>query len=160
MADLKVVARLARWAASSMASNLAHLPEDKLDWKPTEASKSALEVVGEVVQVMKMTLPAFDGGELDFQLPRATPSNLAEAQQWLLETSEQYAARLEAAGPELERTLESPFGPFWGPVSVTFGLVDMLHHHGQITYLQSLLGDAENHMDPEALMQCFGAPQG
>lgn len=160
MADLKAVARLVRWAAGSMAFNLAHLPEDKLDWKPNEGSKSALDVVGEVVFVMKSSLPVFEGGTLDFDLPRAKPGNLAEAQQWLSETSTQFAALLDAAGPELEKAIDTPFGQLWASSAVTFGLVDLLHHHGQITYLQSLLGDSENHMDMGALMQYFGVPQG
>jgi hypothetical protein len=142
-----------------MAYNLAQLPEEKLDWTPTEASKSALDVVGEVVFVMKSSLPVFAGGTIDFDLARAKPSGLAEAQQWLSETSAQFADLLDAAGPELERAIDTPFGQLWGSSAVTFGLVDLLHHHGQITYLQSLLGDAENHMDMGALMQYFGVPQ-
>ena len=158
MADLKAVARLARWAAGSMAFNLNQLPEDKLDWKPNPETKSALDVVGEVVFVMKSSLPVFQGGTIDFELARAKPSSLAEAQQWLAETAETYTSALEAAGDELERPIETPFGPLWGAHAVTFGLVDLLHHHGQITYLQSLLGDAENHMEMEALAKYFGPP--
>src|SRR5687767_11757308 len=102
MADLKAVARLTRWAAGSMAINLARLPEDKLDWKPSPEAKSALDVAGEVVFVMKSAFPIFTGGTLDFQVDRAKPANLAEAQQWLAETSARFADLLDAAGPELE----------------------------------------------------------
>ena len=39
------------------------------------------------------------------------------------------------------------------------GLVDLLHHHGQLTYIQSLLGDSENHMDGASIGRWFGPPQ-
>jgi uncharacterized damage-inducible protein DinB len=159
MADLKAVARLVRWAAGSVAFNLAQLPEDKLDWKPSPEAKSALDVAGEVVFVMKSALPVFTGGTLDLDVARDKPANLAEAQQWLAETSAQFAGLLDAAGPELERAIDTPFGQLWASSAVTFGLVDLLHHHGQITYIQSLLGDAENHMDWGAMMQYFGVPK-
>lgn len=159
MADLKEIARLVRWTAGDMAFQLERLPEDKLDWKPNAEAKSALDVAGEVVFVMKSAFPVFEGKTLDFELVRAKPANLAEARQWLAETSEQFAAFMEAAGPEMDRPIDTPFGKLWGTSAVTFGLVDLLHHHGQITYLQSLLGDAENHMDMGALMQYFGVPQ-
>jgi uncharacterized damage-inducible protein DinB len=159
MADLKEVARLVRWAADSMAFQLAHIPEDKLDWQPQPGCKSALTVAGEVVFVIKSALPVFTGGTLDFEVARTTPTNLAEAQQWLAETSTQFADLLEAAGPEMDRPIDTPFGQLWGTSAVTFGLVDLLHHHGQLTYIQSLLGDAENHMDMGGLMQYFGVPK-
>ncbi|MCC2669577.1 MAG: DinB family [Armatimonadetes bacterium] len=158
MADLKTVARLTRWAAGSMAFNLSKIPEDKLDWKPTPESKSALDVVGEVIFVMKAGMPIFTGGTIDFGGERAKPAGRAEALQGLREAAEAQAAALDAAGDELERAIETPMGPLWGAHAVTFGLVDLIHHHGQITYIQSLLGDAENHMEMDALAQYFGPP--
>ena len=55
MADLKAVARVVRWAAESMVYNLSQIPADKLDWKPTETSKSALQVAGEAAN--KLPVP-------------------------------------------------------------------------------------------------------
>jgi hypothetical protein len=158
MEDLRTVGWIVRWAAASMASNLGHLPSDKLDWKPNPASKTALEITGEVARVMRMMMPVFSGGGFEPQ-PLPPPSGLEEAQRLLKETSEEFAAALEAAGPELERPLETPFGQLWGSRGVVFGMIDLLHHHGQITYLQSLLGDAENHMDPAAVGRWFGPPK-
>jgi hypothetical protein len=116
-----------------------------------------MQVVGEAVGVMRMTEGVFQGEGFEFQ-PHPVPSDLAEATHWLQEASEKYAANLEAAGDELERSVPTPMGPLWGTYAVTFGLVDLLHHHGQITYLQSLLGDAEYHGDMEALGRYFGPP--
>ena len=158
MTDLKVTARMVRWAAESMAFNLSQLPPDKLDWKPNPASKSALQIVGEVVGVMRMMLPMFQGGNFEMQ-PGPELANLDEAQRLLAETSEEFAVALEAAGGTLERLVDLPFGQLWGSYAVTFGMIDLVHHHGQITYIQSLLGDAENHMDMPSVLRWFGPPQ-
>src|SRR4051812_6070286 len=145
MEDLKAVARVVRLMTPSMIVNLSHVPADKLDWKPNPASKSALEVVGEVIGVMRMMQPVLRGEGFQ-QAPHPKPADLEDARRMLTEAAEEYAAGLEAAGAaELDRPLESPFGTMWAGYAVTFGMIDLVHHHGQITYLQSLLGDAENH---------------
>jgi uncharacterized damage-inducible protein DinB len=159
MEDLKPIARTVRWATASMIHNLGEIPADKLDWKPESTCKSALQVVGEVVGVMEMSKSVFAGGGFELK-PHPVPANLEEATSMLQETSEAYACALESAGSELERAVETPFGPLWGTYSVTFGMVDLLHHHGQITFIQSLLGDTEHHGDMDALARYFGPPKG
>ena len=159
MADLKIVARLARWAAESMAHQLSFIPEDKLNWKPNPESKSAAQAAGEAVGVMKLMVPVLTtGGFAPASEPYPVPATVEEARRLLLEVSEQFAAGLEAAGPELERQVATPFGELWGPLCVSFGLVDLLHHHGQITYIQCLLGDGVNHGDPASVSKWFGQP--
>lgn len=157
MADLKPVARIVRWATASTIHNLSHLPAAKLDWKPEPTCKSALQVVGEVTGVMEMSLSVFAGGGFEFkELP--VPANYDEAVSRLREVSEAYAQALDNAGAELERVIETPYGPMWGSYAVVFGMVDLLHHHGQLTYIQSLLGDAEIHADMDALSRYFAPP--
>ena len=87
------------------------------------------------------------------------PLTLDEALTQLAEGAEPFAAALEAAGPEMERTMETPFGEMWAAKGVVFGMIDLVHHHGQVTYIQSLLGDAENHTDWEAVGRHFGPPK-
>jgi uncharacterized damage-inducible protein DinB len=157
MADLKPLARIVRWATSSTIHNLSHIPADRQDWKPAPTCKSALQVVGEVAGVMERSLPVFTGGEFEFkELP--VPASFDEAVARLKEASEAYAAALDNAGDELERMIETPVGPMWGSYAVVFGMVDLLHHHGQLTYIQSLLGDAEVHRDMEAFNRYFAPP--
>ncbi|MGV3723042.1 MAG: DinB family protein [Actinomycetota bacterium] len=157
MADLKPLARIVRWGTASTILNLQKLPADKLDWKPEPTCKSALDVVAEVTGVMRTSLPMFSGGSMEYQ-PEPPATTLEEACARLQEASNAYVAALEAAGDELEQPVETPMGTFWGSYAVVFGLIDLLHHHGQLTYLQSLLGDAEMHADMEAIQQCFGVP--
>jgi hypothetical protein len=160
MADLEAVARVVRWGAESMAFQLGHIPEDKLDWKPTPESKSALQVAGEVVGVFRMLMPVFTDGPLQ-QAPLPHPTSLQEAKALLAETAEEFASKLDAAGPELHRAFPSPFGgEMWAAHAVLFGMIDLLHHHGQLTYIQSLLGDAENHGDWDSVNRWFGPPAG
>lgn len=157
MADLKASAHVVRAMADALAFNLSKIPADKLDWKPTPEAKSALQVAGEVVGVMHMMLPAFSGGEFA-GAPLPHPQSLEEAQQALAEASAQYADALDAAGPELERPIPSPFGEMWASRAVLFGMIDLIHHHGQVTYIQSLLGDAEVHFPPDGVTKWWGPP--
>jgi hypothetical protein len=159
MSEFTHVVRLIRFGAESLAFQLGHIPEDKLDWKPDPASKSALQVAGEVIGVMQSQITTLQGGELNMS-PLPHPSSLEEARSKLAAATEEYTALLEQAEPgSLDRRLETPFGPLWANYAVTFGLVDLLHHHGQVTYIQSLLGDSENHFDAPSISRGFGPPQ-
>jgi hypothetical protein len=157
MVDLKPVARAVRWGGESLAQQLAFIPEEKLDWKPTPECKSALQVTGEVAGVMRMLMPLFRGEEMQPpQGPLPHPTSLEEAKAMLEEAVDAYAAALEKAGPELERVVPSPFGEMVALQAVLFPMIDLMHHHGQVTYLQCLLGDGENHGDPASVAKWFG----
>jgi hypothetical protein len=157
MSNLESVARVVRWGTESMAFNLGHIPVDKLNWKPNATSKSAMEMTGEVISVMQMMLGMLSGD--GFPQPPAdaaageprhpVPASLEEAQRQLTETGAAFAAALEKAGPELERTVQTPYGLMWGPRVVLWGMIDLVHHHGQIAYIQTLLGDGEMHFNPQ-----------
>jgi hypothetical protein len=159
MTSLEPVARVVRWGVESMAFNLSRLPADRLQWKPNPESKSALEVTGEVIGVMRMMTglmttgsfapPAGAEASAGGPIRYANPTGLEEAQRQLAEAGEAFAAALEKAGPELERPVETPFGTMLGTRVVLWGMIDLVHHHGQICYLQSLLGDKEMHLNPD-----------
>ena len=155
MEDLKAVARLARWGAEDTAHQLDFIPDDKLDWKPVEGFKSALDIVAEVVFVTRYGMPIFEGKEMQ-EIPMEKPADREQAKRMLRETFEAYAAALENAGQELEKTVMTPGGPMAGTRAALYSTIELLHHHGQIAMLQALLGDNENHMSPEA-MQAFAA---
>lgn len=154
MDDLKVAARLARWGAGNFAFNLSKIPADKFTWKPEPAAKSASDIAGEVIGVMQMSMPVFKGGAFEpSEFPK--PASAEEARALLIPAAEAYAAALEAAGPELQRLTMTPGGELWASRAVLFPLIDLIHHHGQACYIQSLLGDADAHFDP-AGMAAFG----
>jgi hypothetical protein len=155
--DLKAAAWMLRYAARSLAHNLEFIPADRAGWKPEPAAKSALEVAAEAVRVLHMYRPILDGPEYPEPWPQAPePATLEEAGRLLTAAAEAYAAALEAAGPELDRPQSMPFGGvFRASRAVCYPLLDILHHHGQICYLQSLLGDREMHWNEAAIADEF-----
>jgi hypothetical protein len=157
MEDLKTAAWMLRYAARSLAHNLQFIPEEKRDWKPHPSAKSPLEVAGEAIRVIGMYRPMVEEGDFPkLRTPWKGPETLAEARELLLNAAEEYAALLEAAGPELDRAQAMPFGGvFRGTRAAGYPLLDVLNHHGQILYLQTLLGDAEMHWDEAAIADHF-----
>jgi hypothetical protein len=156
MQNLKVAAWMLRYGVQSLAHNLEFIPADRLDWKPEPGAKSALEIAGEVVGGMRMYLPVLRGGEWDRSTRFPRPTTLDEARSLLAETADEYAAALEAAGPELDRPVSIAGGVLWAPRAVLFPVMDLFHHHGQVCYLQTLLGDREQHWNEAAIAELFG----
>jgi len=85
----------------------------------------------------------------------------ADARQAILKAVDEYATKLEQADPaQLQREIQLPFGTFWAARFALFPVIEIIHHRGQICYLQSLLGDAEARFDEEAVPAFFGRPAG
>jgi hypothetical protein len=152
MEDLKAAAWMLRYSARSLAHNLSFIPEDRANWKPEPKANSPLEIAAEAIRVIHMYRPIFDGPEFPWR-PAPQPATLAEAGPMLIEAADEYASKLEAAGPELDRAQDMPFGGvFRASRAACYPVLDVLNHHGQILYLQTLLGDAEMHW-PEAAIE-------
>jgi hypothetical protein len=155
--DVKIAAWMLRYGARSLVHNLRFIPADRAEWKPEPGVKSALEIVTEVLRAVRMYRPILEGP--DYPEPRPAlpqPATLQEAAEMLSTAVEEYAAALEAAGPDLDRPQEMPFGGvFRASRAVCFPVFDLFHHHGQICYLQSLLGDTEMHWDEAAIADEF-----
>lgn len=126
MADLTSVARVVRWGTESMAFNLGHLPADKLDWKPNPESKSALEVTGEVLGVIRMMTglilkghferpPGASGGEGGpMQYPK--PADLADARSGNCRKPGKHSRRRwMARGRSWTSRSKRRSGPCWPP---------------------------------------------
>jgi hypothetical protein len=160
VSQFTLIARLVRYGAESLAFQLKQIPADKLEWQPNPASKSALQVVGEAAGVMRSQSFTLRHGQLELGEGFPTPANLEEALDQLAAAAQEFAELLESVEEGfLDRRLETRDGPLWGTFQVTFGLVDLLHHHGQITYIQSLLGDSEHYYDAASVSRYFGPPQ-
>jgi len=138
------VAKLAEWAGPDLAHNLDFIPADRLDWKPAPESKSAMECAGEAALFMQSMIPVLAGAE--WTRPDYSPPSKADLQGLLRSVSKEYANALRALPPErLGEVVSTPFGETpLGQLSA-FPVVDMIHHRGQVCYLQTLLGDKENH---------------
>jgi len=156
MENLKVAAWMLRYGVQSLIHNLEAMPADRLDWKPEPNARSALEIAGEVVGGMRMYLPILRGGEWDRSNPWPRFATLEEARSLLTQTAEEYATALEAAGPELNRLVDIAGGMLRAPRAALFPVMDLFHHHGQVCYLQTLLGDKEQHWDGNAINELWG----
>ena len=160
MEDVKAAAWMIRYGAQRLAHYLGFIPAEREHWTPAPEAKSPLEIASEAVRVFGMYLPMLEQGEFPpFNRGFEPPASLAEAKTQLLEISEQYARALESAGPELDRAQPMPFGGvFRATRAACYPLLDLMNHHGQILYLQSLLGDAEMHWSDEAIQAEFASP--
>jgi len=144
MHPMEGVARLAEWAGPDLAHNLDFIPEDRLNWKPAPDSKSALECAAEAAFFMKSMIPVLAGATWT-RSDAASPSK-AEVQDTLRAAAKEYAAALRAIPVErLGEVVSMPFGDVPLGQVAGFAVVDVIHHRGQVCYLQTLLGDKENH---------------
>lgn len=133
------------WFGENLAHNLEFIPEEKLSWKPAPTAMSALEIVHHVAHGMSNMRAALAGGTFG-EVAVAAPTNRAEAQALLRETVAAYSAWLGTiTDADLQGELALPFGTFPRTICVSMEVQDMIHHHGQIAYIQTLLGDTEDH---------------
>ncbi len=147
MSPLDGVIGLAEWAGRDTAYNLGFIPEDKLAWKPAETAKSVVEVTNEIIYVLNGMVDVIKGGAWPEPDPTKAVSDLADLQEGVKQATANYIAALKTLTPEdLDKEATLPFGTFPMARFATFALAELLHHRGQIVYVQSLLGDAESHM--------------
>jgi len=138
------VARLLEWAGPDLAHNLDFIPEDRLNWKPAPDTKSALECAAEAAIFMKSMIPVLAGAE--WVRPDYSAPSRAEIQEMLRSGSKEYADALRAIPAEkLGAVISTPFGDTPLAQLASFPVVDVIHHRGQVCYLQTMFGDKENH---------------
>jgi uncharacterized damage-inducible protein DinB len=141
------------WAAKDTAYNLDFIPDDKLTWKPADTAKSVMEIVNEMVGGIKGMMPALSGGNPSFPPPAFPPATTrAAAKELLLAAAREYAQALRAAAPEAwERPVDMGFGALPLLRAASLPVLELVHHRGQIVYIQTLLGDTQDHFDMDAV---------
>ena len=156
MNALQAWAEQAEWGTKNLVHNLDFIPDNKLDWKPTPEATSALEVVQHLVGAFAHITSGMrkSYGEENVPEPAAMekPANREEAKQQLETVLQDYLSLLQRVKLEdLGNIVPSPMGamPFWFLLQMP--PIDAIHHHGQISYIQMLLGDAESHFDMSLL---------
>jgi DinB superfamily len=151
MNPLELLAYQAEWATKDAAHNLDFIPADKLTWKPAPTAKSVLDIVNEMGMFAKGMTPMLSGG--CFTRPdHPAATTLEAAKELLLSTGRDYAAALRAVKPEdLGRQVDLGFGTFTLAQAAGMPVIEMIHHRGQIIYIETLLGDTQDHFDMAAL---------
>jgi hypothetical protein len=126
----------------NIAFNLDFIPADKLFWKPAPDANSALEIVHHVL-----------GAVGSFTAPGAAVApvtELADAKARVVQAGQKFADALRAASPEELAEVGPPMGLARGHFAALL-VVDTINHHGQITYIQTMLGDLESHFAPDVI---------
>jgi hypothetical protein len=152
MHPLEGMAGTGVWTAKNMAYNLDFIPDDKLNWKPAPTANSALEIVNHVLGALARLTPLLQGGapsDAPAEFEKAT--NRESAKRLLVQAAENHAAVVVQLNPaDLGNIVKLPFAEFPLARVASMPVIDLLHHHGQIAYIQTLLGDTESHFDAEA----------
>lgn len=156
MNQLQTLAGEISWATKNMAYNLDFIPDDKLDWKPAPTALSALGVVGHLLTAIGYFQQSIEN-EAPGAIPdgdEPAPTTREEAKAKLIAAGEEYSRMLLSLSPEdAARKVELSFGSFPLSFVASMAVTDAVHHHGQIAYIQTLLGDTESHFDFSLLPQ-------
>jgi uncharacterized damage-inducible protein DinB len=146
---LETLSGQCQWACRNIAHNLDFIPDDKLNWKPAPTANSTLEVVGHLLGAFAMTAQRLNKPDHTDPHPQvATPATRDEAKQQLIAAADEYCQLLQSVSAEtMAKVVELPFGNFPMTFLASMPVIDAIHHHGQISYVQTLLGDTESHFD-------------
>ena len=144
MDAIQNVIGLVQWGSDNYIYNLGKLPAGKATWKPEPTAKSALEITTHMVAAFNGICGTLQGLENPPEAPE--PSTLEEAVHEFQTAVAKYIEMLEGfTDADLQGDVQMRFGPFPRARVFTMPLVDLLHHHGQLAYIQTLLGDEEAH---------------
>ena len=149
MTPLEPIAGQLIWGGHNFANNLDFIPDAKLNWKPAPTASSALEIAQHAAAVTR-SMQAMMSGEGDSQSlmqNEPMPQTRDEAKAAIMDATANLAAYLRTLKAEdLGRIIHTgfmgdmPLGQF-----AVIPATDFIHHHGQIAYIQTLLGDTESH---------------
>jgi len=153
---MESLASQAEWAARNIAYNLDFFPADKLSYKPAPTANSAYEIIGHTVAALgffRKTVKGEDPGTPG-SLEMTNPTTLEEAKEMLVSSADAYGAALRGMSPEdAGKIIEMQFAKLPLGFVASMAVTDLIHHHGQIAYIQTILGDTESHFDMSLLPQ-------
>jgi hypothetical protein len=132
------------WTAKNVNHNLDFVPDDKLDWKPAPDAKNVLDIAHEIALSTDSISNFLVTGE--YQKNVARPDTRDQAKTAITEAAEIYAKALRNLTPEqLAGSVQFPWGETPMAEAIGMPVIEALHHHGQIAYIQTLLGDTDSH---------------
>jgi uncharacterized damage-inducible protein DinB len=146
MIDKEALVNLMMYAAKSTAYNLEFIPDDRLTWKPGGEAKSALEIINHVLECLTLINNRLQPGTA-VHTPVTTKQ---EATEKLLDSTGHYVRLVRDAQPERFAEILMPDRPVTIGIFAAGLVLDMMNHHGQITYIQTLFGDTEPHFNMDA----------
>lgn len=144
MTSLELIAGQLDWANKNICNNIDFIPEDKFGWKPAPTAKSALEIVEHMTGTLNMMTSGIFG-EPKQDLPEVT--NREESKQLISQMIQTYVAKMNGlSDAQLKETAHLEIGDFPMEMAVGLPVVECINHHGQFTYIETLLGDDDSHL--------------
>jgi len=145
MHPLQIAIQTAEFFGPSFAYNLDFIPDDKLTFKPSPTANSALEIAQQAAMHLINMKAALTGGNFG-DVPVEVPESRAAAQELIKRAARDYAAWMHTLDTSnFGESIELPFGVMPRGQWVLTPVLDLVHHHGQIAYIQAILGDDQIH---------------
>jgi uncharacterized damage-inducible protein DinB len=131
------------WASNNFAYNLDFIPDEKLEWKPAPTANSALELANHLIGSFVWTTNLIT----DKKNKPDEAKTKKEAQELIKKKAGEFAKLLKKlTEKELAEKKQMPWG---GDMTNEFiaglGVIDAIHHRGQLLYIQTILGDTQEH---------------
>ena len=144
MTPIDLIASQLDWANKNICHNIDFIPEDKFNWKPAPTSKSPLEIVKHMTGTLNM-MTAGVTGEPKKDLPNVT--NREESKQLINEMIQNHVSKIRGlSDAQMQETAHLEIGDFPMAMAVGMPVIECINHHGQFTYIETLLGDDESHL--------------
>jgi uncharacterized damage-inducible protein DinB len=153
MSDMKPLAHHAEWVANSLANAISYVPKGKQSWKPAATTRSAQDILAHATYWNLYFTRLLQGQEPLSASEEAWTGSTKE-----LKDSEQARKLAEQSGKDfvaaigrlsdrdLTREVELP----WGRRTLYQVVLDnywhLTYHFGQLCYIQTALGDTQDHI--------------
>lgn len=145
MHPLQTLIITADFFGRNFAFNLGFLSEEQLVFKPSPTANNALEITQGAVRHLLNMKAALTGGHFG-DVPVEVPNSRNEAKELVLRASGEYAEWLTTLDTgNFDEPVQLPFGTMSRGQCVVMPVLDLVHHHGQITYIQTIVGDTQSH---------------
>ena len=134
------------------------VPTDKVDWRPNESGRSVLDICKELAKCPDWAYDLLDGKGMELEAGDMAADEMGhwetidDCETALTQKLSRYLSFIaEYPDEKLDEVIELPFGE--GGSMRTFSMGEMMgyphwnavYHLGQIAYIQTLLGDGDNH---------------
>jgi hypothetical protein len=129
------------WSLNHAVTTFEAVPEDKLDYKPSDTAKSARELIQHLLYGNGMMLGGF-GVECN---PAEGSADRADLIDRLKSSTEQLVAKFEAVPDEAMDTIVPFLSGMPMPRFLMAASWHMARHAGHSDYLQTIWGDMEDH---------------
>ena len=145
MTPIELIAGQLNWANKNICNNIDFIPEDKMNWKPEPKAKSPLEIVEHMTGTLAMMTGGLKG-EAAKELP--TPGTRDEAKKLVSQVIQDHVAYIKTLSDEqlAGTTNFENLGEFPTTMAAALPVIETINHHGQLTYIQTLMGDDESHL--------------